>query len=62
MISSLMFMFLACGDKEEDTSVEAEEVEETAEEVEEEDTASEESEEGSGAGEGENPEETSSEE
>lgn len=62
MISSLMFMLFACGDKEEDTSVEEEVAEETAaEEVEEEDTASEGSEGENGETE-EEPEDTSQEE
>jgi hypothetical protein len=42
MISSLMFMFFACGDKEQDTSVETEEcVCECEQEVQDEDTAQE---------------------
>jgi hypothetical protein len=63
MISSLIFMLFACGEKDEDTSVEQEEVvDETTEEVEEEDTATEEPEEGTEESEGEDPEDTSQEE
>ena len=42
LMVTLFFMLLACGDKEQDTSVEVEETEEQQDSAEEEDTASEE--------------------
>lgn len=44
LMVTLFFMLLACGDKEQDTSVEVEETEEQQDSAEEEDTASEEEE------------------